>query len=215
MPLEIARPCKIQSSITLVLTLRHCSDLLVIKKTRYVISFKNLRGDSQFTDLTAFCCIIGTNIEQICKSRIKSSEYCMNLDQAIWLHLQVVVESQHILRLCNWIITLHVLRTSRSILRPDQHVLFLLQTILNKLPRWRSQPTRSHPIKKKGRKQSHRNIESVSKNAYLTYLKATAPESKLTTTTTMSLLACYLLVVCCCCQREEKTISENQLPPWY
>lgn len=101
MPLEIARPCKIQSSITLVLTLRHCSDLLVIKKTRYAISFKNLRGDSQFTDLTAFYCIIGTNLEQICKSRIKSSEYCMNLDQAIWLHLQVVVESQHILRMCN------------------------------------------------------------------------------------------------------------------
>jgi hypothetical protein len=66
----------------------------------------------------------------------------------------------------------------------------------------------------KRKKQSHRNIESVSKNAYLTYLKATAPESKLTTTTT-SLFACFLLVVCCCCQREEKTISENQLPPWY
>ncbi len=148
------------------------------------------------------------------QSRIKSSEYCMNLDQAIWLHLQVVVESQHILRMCNWITTLHVLRTSRSILRPDQHVLFLLQNILNKLPRWRSQPTRSHTIKKK-EKKLHRNIESVSKNTYLTYLKATAPESKLTTTTTMSLFARFLLVVCCCCQREEKTISENQLPPWY
>jgi hypothetical protein len=58
-------------------------------------------GDSQFTDLTAFYCIIGTNLEQMCKSRIKYSEYCMNLDQAIWLHLQVVVESQQILRLCN------------------------------------------------------------------------------------------------------------------
>lgn len=63
MPLEIAGPCKIQSSITLVLTLKHCSDLLVIKKTRYVISFKNLRGDSQFTDLTAFYYIIGTNLD--------------------------------------------------------------------------------------------------------------------------------------------------------
>jgi hypothetical protein len=64
---------------------------------------------------------------------------------------------------------------------------------------------------KKSKKQSHRNIESVSKNTYLTYLKATAPESKLTTT---SLFARFLLVVSCCCQREEKTISENQLPPW-